>query len=241
MKAQDIWAAGDYSAIAPHLVSAAEEVVRRAAPGPGEDVLDVACGTGNAALRAAQAGTRVTGLDLTPELLAIARAQAPDITWIEGDAQDLPFADASFDVVLSVFGCMFAPDHQRTAREILRVLRPGGRAVIASWTPEGESARLLRLVGRHLPPPPGDPPVLWGDEEHVRTLFPGARCERAFVHFRFETADDAAEFYVENFGPVVMTGGAANADVHAFFAEVGAEYDAEYLILQATEGGAGRT
>ena len=114
----------------------------------------------------------MTGLDLTPELLAIARAQAPDITWVEGDAQDLPFADASFDAVLSVFGCMFAPDHQRTAREILRVLRPGGRAVIASWTPEGEAARLLRLVGRHLPPPPGDPPVLWGDEEHVRTLFP---------------------------------------------------------------------
>ena len=122
-----MWAAGDYSAIAPHLVSAAEEVVRRAAPGPGEDVLDVACGTGNAAVRAARAGTRVTGLDLAPKLLAIARAQAPDITWVEGDAQDLPFADASFDVVLSVFGCMFAPDHQRTAREILRVLRPGGR------------------------------------------------------------------------------------------------------------------
>src|SRR5690242_6290109 len=121
MKAQQVWAAGDYSAIAPHLASAADRVVRLAAIAPGETVLDVACGTGNAAVRAAARGARVTGLDVTPELLQQAREQAPDLTWVEGDAQELPFADASFDVVLSVFGCMFAPDHRRTTSEILRV------------------------------------------------------------------------------------------------------------------------
>lgn len=241
MKAQQVWAAGDYSAMAPHLAGAAERVVRHAAIVPGEAVLDVACGTGNAALRAAGLGAQVTGLDLTPELLAQAREDAPDLTWVEGDAQDLPFEDASFDVVLSVFGCMFAPDHRRTAAEILRVLRPGGRVVIASWTPDGDSARLLRLVGRHLPPPPGDPPVLWGDEEHVQRLFPGAVCEHAFVHFRFETSEEAADFYIENFGPAVILNGAADDDVRAFFGEVGAAYDAEYLILRARADGAAPT
>jgi SAM-dependent methyltransferase len=238
MKAQNIWAAGDYSAIAPFLVSASDEVVRHAAIEPGEDVLDVACGTGNAAIRAARDGARVTGLDVTPELLEQARAQAPELTWVEGDAQDLPFDDASFDVVLSVFGCMFAPDHERTAAEIRRVLRRRGRAVIASWTPEGEAARLLRLIARHLPLPEGPPPALWGDEAHARTLFPGARCERAYVHFRFDSGEAAADFYIENFGPVVMAGGAADGDVRAFFGDVGAAFDGEYLILRATGDGA---
>lgn len=199
-----MWAAGDYAAIAPHLASAAERVVHLAAITPGEAVLDVACGTGNTALRAAEQGARVTGLDLT----------------------------------LSVFGFMFAPDHRRTASEILRVLRPGGRAVIASWTPDGDSARLLRLVGCHLPPPPGDPPVLWGDEEYVQQLFPGATCEHSFVHCRFETADEAADFYIENFGPAVIAHGAADDDVRAFFGDVGA---AEYLILRATADAAAPT
>jgi SAM-dependent methyltransferase len=241
MKAQQVWAAGDYSAIAPHLASAADRVVHLAAIAPDDTVLDVACGTGNAALRAAERGARVTGLDVTPELLQQARDQAPDLTWVEGDAQDLPFDDASFDVVLSVFGCMFAPDHRRTASEILRVLRPGGRVVIASWTPDGDSARLLRLVSRHLPPPPGDPPVLWGDERHVRELFPGATCEHAFIHFVFASTDEAADFYIENFGPAVAANGAADDDVRAFFGDVGAAYDAEYLILRARADGAAPT
>lgn len=241
MKAQEVWAAGDYSAIAPHLASAADRVVRLAAIATDEAVLDVACGTGNAALCAAERGARVTGLDVTPELLDLARARAPELTWVEGDAQDLPFPDATFDVVLSVFGCMFAPDHRRTASEIRRVLRSDGRAVIASWTPNGDSARLLRLVGRHLPPPPGDPPVLWGDERHAELLFPGAVCEHAFVHFVFETAEEAADFYIENFGPAVAANGAADDDVRAFFGEVGAAYDAEYLILRARADGAAPT
>ncbi len=238
MKAHQVWAAGDYSAIAPHLASAADRVVHLATIAADEVVLDLACGTGNAALRAAEHGARVTGLDVTPELLEQARAQAPELTWVEGDAQALPFPDASFDVVLSVFGCMFAPDHRRTRDEILRVLRPDGRAVIASWTPDGDSARLLRLVSRHLPPLDGDPPVLWGDERYVRELFPGAVCEHAFVHFVFETAEEAADFYIENFGPAVAAHGAADDDVRAFFGDVGAAYDAEYLILRARADGA---
>lgn len=247
MEARDIWAAGDYSAIAPFLVSAADEVVRRAAPEAGEDVLDVACGTGNAAIRAARSGARVTGIDLTPELLEVAQATAPTLTWVEGDAQDLPFADDRFDAVLSVFGCMFAPDHQRTASEILRVLRPGGRAVIASWTPNGEAARLLVAIARHLPPGPGEPPILWGDEDHVRALFGDVRCERAAVHFSFESGAAAAAFYRANFGPLVVARALADhpaqldADVEAFFADVGGDYDAEYLIVQATAGAAGPT
>lgn len=243
MKAREIWAAGDYAAIAPFLVSAADEVVRRAAPVQGEAVLDLACGTGNAAVRAARTGARVTGLDVTPELLELAREAAPALTWIEGDAQDLPFDDASFDVVLSVFGCMFAPDHRRTAAEILRVLVPGGRAVIASWTPEGQAARLLRTVAQHLPPTPGDPPPLWGDEAHVRELFAGAdvRCDRASVHFSFPSAEAGADFYLRSFGPIVMAGAGVEADVRAFFDQAGAEWDGEYLILQATADGAART
>src|SRR4051812_4016515 len=175
-----MWAEGDYPDIARTIEDVSAVVVGAAGVSAGDDVLDVATGTGNAALLAARAGARVTGLDVTPELLEVARGRAAEvgaeIAFDEGDAQDLPYADASFDRVTSVFGAMFAPDQARTAAELLRVTRPGGTIAVSAWTPEGLNGQLFIAMGRHTPPPPPgfQPPVLWGSEEHVRALFAGA-------------------------------------------------------------------
>jgi ubiquinone/menaquinone biosynthesis C-methylase UbiE len=214
--ARATWAAGDYPAIAQRqLWPVGERVVHHAAVAPGEDLLDVACGTGNAALRAAQAGARVTGVDLTPELLEAARELAARegvaIDYVEGDAEALPVEDERFDVVLSVFGCMFAPRHAVTAAELARVLRPGGRLCVTAWTPEGTVGELFRTLGAYMPPPPplAQPPLLWGDENHVRELFEGTGVELEFaretVTFpRFETVEEEIEFAVTKFGPMIM-------------------------------------
>jgi SAM-dependent methyltransferase len=214
--ARATWAAGDYPAIAQRqLWPVGERVVRRAAVAPGEDVLDVACGTGNAALRAAHAGARVTGVDLTPELLAVGREIADregvEIDYVEGDAEALPAEDESFDVVLSVFGCMFAPRHAVTAAELARVLRPGGRLCITAWTPEGTLGELFRTLGAYMPPPPpiAQPPLLWGTEDHVRELFAGTGVEleltRETVQFpRFDSVDEEMEFATTKFGPLIV-------------------------------------
>jgi SAM-dependent methyltransferase len=214
--ARAMWAAGDYPAIAQRqLWPVGERVVRRAAVAPGEDVLDVACGTGNAALRAAQAGATVTGVDLTPELLAAGRELAERervaIEYLEGDAEALPVEDERFDVVLSVFGCMFAPRHGVAAAELARVLRPGGRLCVTAWTPEGTVGELFRSLGAYLPPPPpvAQPPLLWGREDHVRDLFEGTGVELEFAREtiavpRFDTLDEEVEFATTKFGPMVM-------------------------------------
>ncbi len=214
--ARATWAAGDYPAIAQRqLWPVGERVVRRAAVAAGEDVLDVACGTGNAALRAAQAGARVTGVDLTPELLVVAREIAARenvvVDYVEGDAEALPAEDESFDVVLSVFGCMFAPRHAVTAAELARVLRPGGRLCVTAWTPEGAMGELFRAMGGYLPPPPPgvEPPLLWGSEGHVRELFAGTGVEieltRETIQFpRFDSLDEEMEFATTKFGPLIM-------------------------------------
>jgi len=181
-----MWAEGDYADIARTIEPVAREVLDAVGMQAGETLLDVATGTGNAALEAARRGARVTGLDLTPELLSIARQRADEeglqITLVEGDAQALPFADGSFDRVTSVFGAMFAPDQERTAAELLRVCRPGGTVAVAAWAPEGLNGQMFAVLGRHLPPPPDGfrPPILWGAEDVVRTLFAdaaGIRCE----------------------------------------------------------------
>ena len=208
-----MWAAGNYDAIAELVWGAGERLVRRLGVRPGEDVLDVACGTGNAAIPAAEAGARVVGLDLTPELFERGRTRAEaagvEIEWIEGDAEALPFADATFDVVVSTFGCMFAPRHEVAAGELARVLRPGGRLGVVAWTPEGFVGDFFRSLGAHLPPPPpfAAPPVLWGDPDHVRSLLGGAGLELEFerdqVEFRFDSARQAVECYETNFGPVI--------------------------------------
>jgi SAM-dependent methyltransferase len=210
------WAAGDYAAIAQRqLWPVGERIVARAGVAPGENVLDVACGTGNAAIRAAQAGARVVGVDLTPELFVAGRRLAAEaeveIEWLEGDAEDLPVDDESFDVVVSVFGCMFAPRHQLAASELVRALRPGGRLCISSWTPDGVMGTFFRTLGGYLPPPPpfAEPPLLWGSEEHVLDLFAGTGIDLEFaretIDFpRFDSIDDEIEFSTTKFGPMLM-------------------------------------
>jgi ubiquinone/menaquinone biosynthesis C-methylase UbiE len=153
------WAAGDYPAIAQRqLWPVGERVVRRVAVRPGEQVLDVACGTGNAAIRAAQAGGHVVGVDLTPKLLEEGRRlvseAAVEIDFREGDAEALSVPDANFDVVVSVFGCMFAPRHEVAAHELVRALRPGGRLCVTAWTPDGAMGEFFRTLGGYMPPPP---------------------------------------------------------------------------------------
>lgn len=202
-----MWGSGNYAAVAERISEAGELVVRKAGVEPGMDVLDVACGTGNATLPAAREGARVTGLDFSPDLLAIARERAADamieVEWVEGDAQELPFPDASFDRVISTFGHMFAPDHQRTAAEMRRVCRPGGRIAVACWTPEGSIGRMFRTIAELVPPPPGGPPILWGTEAHIRDLLGAGDFERHEIEWQDESVESYARFMLESFGPLL--------------------------------------
>lgn len=212
-RARAMWATGDYPTVALTIREVGDRIVRRVGIRPSEEVLDVACGNGNTAIPAAQAGGRVTGVDLTPELLQAARVAATaagvQIDWREGDAEALPFEDARFDVVLSTFGCMFAPRHEVVAAELARVLRPGGRLGVCSWTPEGTIGRFYQLMSRHLPPPPAfaSPPPRWGDPDQVRRLFGGSgialQFDRALVEMRFDSVAEMVSFYETNFGPVI--------------------------------------
>lgn len=213
-RAKATWAAGDYDEIVEYIWVVGGDLVGRVGVAEGESVLDVACGTGNATIPAAKAGARATGLDITPELLDGARRRASDagveIDWVEGDAENLPFDDGSFDVVLSTFGCMFAPDHGTTAAEIARVVRPGGRIGIAAWTPDGGIGQFFQRLSAFGPPPPPDflPPPLWGRRDHVSGLFSdtdvNVRFEDASVRLEFESAEAATEEYSSKFGPIVM-------------------------------------
>lgn len=208
------WAAGDYSAVAEMIdVVAPDHLVRRLGIASGQRVLDVATGTGNVAVRAAALGAETVGLDLTPELLDIAGRRADDagveVEWIVGDAEDLPFEDDSFDRVLSAFGIQFAPRHLATARELVRVCKPGGAIGLCNWTPDGAVAGLFGIMTRYLPAPPGyaSPPPLWGSERHVRDLFAGhdveVEFERGATPFAFESADDYVSFMETNYGPTL--------------------------------------
>jgi SAM-dependent methyltransferase len=218
--ARDTWSSGDFPEIARRgLWGVGEHIVQRVGVGVGERVLDVACGNGNAAIRAAQAGGRVVGLDLTPELFDAGRALAGEagveVEWVEGDAEALPFEDGSFDVVLSTFGTMFAPRHQVTALELARVLKPGGRLGLCNWTPEGGQGTFFRSMAEYTPPLPpfASPPILWGTEDHVRELFAGSgvqlEFERAIAEESepFADGDAAVEFLVANFGPLMKLHG----------------------------------
>jgi SAM-dependent methyltransferase len=213
-RARATWAAGDYDGIVDYIWGVGSDLVTRVAVTGDDAVLDVACGTGNATIPAAETGARTTGLDITPELLEGARRRAAtagvEVDWIEGDAENLPFDDGHFDVVLSTFGSMFAPDHERAAAETARVLRPGGRIGIAAWTPEGSIGRFFQTLSSYAPPPPPgfQPPPLWGSRDHVMNLFDGTgvelRFEDAAVRFEFDSAEDAAEEYATKFPPIVM-------------------------------------
>ena len=173
-----MWASGDYpSMVETFLLPLGPRLVAACGIGSGMRVLDVAAGTGNASLRAAERGARVTASDLTPELLEAGRREAEaqdlELDWVEADAEKLPFDDASFDVVMSSIGAMFAPHHQDVADELVRVCRPGGTIGMLNWTPEGMIGALFRIMGTFMPPPPpgAQPPPLWGSEDHLREVF----------------------------------------------------------------------
>ncbi len=209
-----VWAAGDYAAVAEHIDEVPpRDLLHRVGIAAGDEVLDVATGTGNVAIKAALAGAQVTGLDLTPELLATARGRADQadvvVDWVEGDAEALPFDDAHFDSVLSVFGVQFAPRHQVVADELVRVCRPGGRIGLVNWTPEGHIGLLFKVLGRYLPPPPAfaSPPPTWGDEGHVRDLVAGTVVALEFARganpWRFPSAETYVAFLETHYGPLV--------------------------------------
>ena len=207
-----IWSSGDYDSIAELFWDVGAVVAEAAAIEPGMQVLDVATGTGNAAIRAAEAGADVVGLDLTPELFADARRHevlaGVRVEWREGDAEALPFEDARFDRVLSTFGVMFAPRHEVAAAELVLTCRPGGRVVLANWTPDGFLGGILVTLGRYLPPPPSAAaPTLWGEEGHVRALLGDdldLELERAAVEAEFSSADELIAGYEQRFGPLIV-------------------------------------
>jgi len=209
---QATWASGDYTVIASRIVLVSELLANSADLHAGWRVLDVACGNGNATFAAARAGTTAVGVDYVPGLIESARERALteglDAEFHVGDAEALPFDDGEFDATLSVFGSMFTPDHERTAAEMLRVTRPGGRIALASWTPDGFIGQMFRLISTYVAPPPGvASPLLWGTEDHIGTLF-GARVERVAsiertYTFRFPSADDFVAVFRRWYGPTL--------------------------------------
>jgi SAM-dependent methyltransferase len=213
LRQRTIWDAGDYSALSVHIADVGEGVAARARIEPGMRVLDVACGSGNAAVAAARAGARVTGLDLVPKLLEQGREKAEaaglEIEWVEGDAEALPFDDGTFDRVVSTFGHMFAPRHRLAAAEMARVCRPGGAIVTATWTPEGVAGAMFRAGGSYMPPPPdyAAPPILWGTEEHVRELFADVagdfEFERHVNRIEWDSLETWSDFFLDRFPPLV--------------------------------------
>jgi ubiquinone/menaquinone biosynthesis C-methylase UbiE len=261
-----MWSLGDYHRFATTLIwGFGPELVSACGIAAGQRVLDVATGTGNVALRAAETGADVVASDLTPAQLDAGRRAAAalglELDWVEADAEALPFADGEFDVVTSSAGAIFAPNHQAVADELLRVCRPGGTIGMINFTPEGLAAEFFQLFARYAPPlPPGAlPPVLWGSEEHVRGLF-GDRVSslqmtrKHAVEILEGTPRDYADFYRQTFGPVVAIFGsladdpARAAALDAEFLDFAVrsnrgapdgpvEYHYEYLLVVARKGG----
>ena len=213
--ARSFWALGDYDRIAELVADLGTEVVAAAGVGPGMRVLDVGAGTGNAALPAAAAGAEVVATDITPELLAVgerhARERGLTLRWQVADAQALPFADGEFDAVLSCIGAMFAPDHAATARELLRVCRPGGTVVMANWTPDGGVGRFFRAARplRAAAPTTGPPPTAWGDpgaRRRAARAVPTCGPNRGRVRLGFTGPPaEVAAYYRRHFPPVIAT------------------------------------
>jgi SAM-dependent methyltransferase len=240
------WSSGDYPDIARLIESGAERLVAAADIQAGQDVLDVATGSGNVALLAAQRGANVIGLDLTPELFVAARRRAAeagvDCEWVEGDAEDLPYPDDSFDRVTSAFGTMFAPRQEVAAAELVRVAKPGGLIAVAAWTPEGTNGRMFRTVGSHMPPPPPElrPPSLWGDEQHMRSLFEPHGVELEFELAKVAFEDESIEAWLaygeEKLGPMVMARAALEPQGKwdALRADLEALYERENLNTDGT-------
>ena len=214
-KHRALWASGDYPAVAAELIpELGPRLVRACDVRTGQRVLDVAAGSGNAAIPAAEAGAIVTASDLTPELFeagrAVAAERGAELDWVEADAEAMPFVDNSFDVVMSCVGAMFAPHHQVTADELIRVVRPGGTIAMINWTPEGLIGNLFATMKPYAPAPPvgASPPPLWGDEDHVRELFAdkvtGLTTRRETVLIDHCASPlEFREYWKRNYGPVI--------------------------------------
>jgi ubiquinone/menaquinone biosynthesis C-methylase UbiE len=210
-KMRATWMAGNFGKIAEHSAHAAAEFVERLHIPRGAKVLDVACGTGNTAIPEARGGAKVTGVDIATNLLEQARARAAgeklDITFQEGDAEQLPYEAAEFDWVVSMFGAMFAPRPEVVARELARVCRPGGTIAMANWTPAGFVGKTFRMTAQHVPPPPGLPaPVLWGDEDVVRERLGKTGCTvtaaKRVVEMEYPfPPTEVVAYFREYFGP----------------------------------------
>jgi SAM-dependent methyltransferase len=210
-----MWASGNYPVFAADVIGElGPTLVQACGVGPGDRVLDVAAGTGNASIPAALTGAKVVACDLTPELLEVGRTRAADrgvgVEWQQADAEALPYEDDEFDTVMSSVGVMFAPHHQDSSRELARVCRPGGTIGVISWTPGGLIGRLFATMDRYgpLPAPDAQWPLLWGSEDHVRSLFAGsvvdmvARRQMVRVN-NFETPVAFRDFFRDNYGPTV--------------------------------------
>lgn len=205
------WASGDFGIIGTTLQIVGESLCEAVDLQAGSRVLDVAAGNGNASLAAARRFCDVTSTDYVPALLEDGRRRADGdrltLSFQEADAESLPFDDGSYDVVLSTFGVMFAPDHARAAAELLRVCRPGGRIGLANWTPEGFIGQLFKVVGRHVPPPAGvKAPSLWGSADYLATLFPEGKtrieCSKRTFSFRYRSAAHWIDVFRTWYGPV---------------------------------------
>ncbi|KAA1418333.1 class I SAM-dependent methyltransferase [Mumia zhuanghuii] len=257
-KHRTMWGLGDYPAVATEVIASLGPVlVEACGVGPSDTVLDVGAGSGNVAIPAARTGATVTASDLTPALLENGRlaAQAEGVTleWEEGDAEHLPYDADAFDVVLSCVGVMFAPHHQESADEIVRVTRQGGRIGLLSWTPQGFIGQMFATMKPYAPPPPpgAQPPPLWGDEEHVRALL-GDRVRdvtatrQTLVVDRFSSGEEFRDFFKATYGPTIAVYAAIAdepgrvATLDAELAELGRRYGAdtgrmewEYLLLTA--------
>lgn len=238
---QTTWASGDFAVIGTTLQIVGEALAESADIRAGERVLDVAAGNGNATLAAARRFAQVVSTDYVPHLLEKGRARAQaeglEVEFRIADAEALPFADGSFDAVLSTFGVMFAPQHVRAAREMLRVVRSGGRIGLANWTPEGFIGRLFRAIGAHVPPPAGlQSSALWGSEPHLVELFgtqaTDIRTERKHFNFRYRSAAHWIQMFRDYYGPM-----------HAAFAALDPErqhalnQDISALLEQSNVGG----
>ncbi|MBL0928038.1 MAG: class I SAM-dependent methyltransferase [Phycisphaerales bacterium] len=209
---QATWASGDFSRVASRVVFVAEQLIESADVQAGDRVLDVATGSGNAAIAAARRNASALGVDYVPELLDRARLRAQvehlDARFEVGDAEALPVADGSFDVVTSVFGCMFAPNQQKAADELLRACRPGGTIALASWTPAGYIGEMFRIFGRFLPPAAGlQPPSRWGDPKHLGAML--GRGAASMTHtrriclFKWRSVEENLEFFRTYYGPTL--------------------------------------
>jgi ubiquinone/menaquinone biosynthesis C-methylase UbiE len=255
---QQTWSKGDFAMVANIVYNVGEGLAEALDIVPDERVLDVACGSGNGAIAAARRSWGGTvGADYVPSLLERARERAAaerlEIEFLEADAQDLPFEDASFDVAMSIFGAMFAPDQEKTAAELLRVVRPGGRIGMANWTPDGSVGKMFKTISKHAPPPPGiASPLRWGTEEGLRELFgdgiTDVRTERRLSRQPFRSPEHYIEFFRTYFGPTQMAyervgaegEDALTEDLRAFLeaentaGERAMVLEAEYLQVVAT-------